>query len=227
MVNGISNTTASAQTTAASATQSNTTLGKDDFMKLLIEQMKNQDPMNPMDGTQFAAQLAQFSSLEQLQNLNDSTTQSINANYVLTQSINNTLSSTLIGKEVKIGGGSIQNNGQGSIQLGYTLPADASSVSVSIKDSSGNIVKTISDLPTSSGDSKLSWDFSDNIGNKLPNGNYTFTVNATSMNGTSMTATPFVEGIISGVKFGTNGASLVINNAEYQFSDVLEIINPN
>ncbi|MHB1687320.1 MAG: flagellar hook assembly protein FlgD [Ignavibacteriaceae bacterium] len=229
MINGVS-TAASGQTTgtmSTSATSTKNTMDKNSFMKLLIAQMKNQDPMSPMDGTQFAAQLAQFSSLEQLQNLNTSMTTSINANYALTQSINNTLSSTLIGKEVKLGGGGFQNNGQSSIQLGYTLPANASSVSINISDANGNIVKTINNLPTSSGDNKLSWDFSDNNGNKLPNGNYTYTVNATSMNGSNMTTTPFIEGIISGVQFGANGASLVVNKSQYQLSDVMEIIDPN
>ncbi|MHB8578607.1 MAG: flagellar hook assembly protein FlgD [Ignavibacteriaceae bacterium] len=224
MINSV-NTTTNTQpaTSTTSSTSASNTLDKNSFMKLLIAQMQNQDPMSPMDGTQFAAQLAQFSSLEQLQNLNTSMTTSINANYALTQSINNTLSSTLIGKNVKLGGGSFQNNGQGSIQLGYTLPSNASSVSISISDANGNVVKTLNNLPTASGDNQLSWNFSDNNGNTLPNGNYTYTVNATGSGGSSMTTTPFIEGTISGVQFGANGASLMVGNSQYQLSDVLEI----
>ncbi len=224
MINSV-NTTTNTQptTTTTSSTSASNTLGENSFMQLLIAQMQNQDPMSPMDGTQFAAQLAQFSSLQQLQDLNTSMTTSINANYALTQSINNTLSSTLIGKNVKLGGGSFQNNGQGSIQLGYTLPSNAASVSISISDANGNVVKTLNNLPTASGDNQLSWNFSDNNGNTLPNGNYTYTVNATGSDGSSMTTTPFIEGTISGVQFGANGASLMVGNSQYQLSDVLEI----
>ncbi len=91
--------------TTSSSSAGKTTLGKDDFMNLMITQLKNQDPLNPMDNSQFSAQLAQFSSLEQLQNLNDQMSQSIDANYLLTQSINNTLTSTMIGKDVKLPAG--------------------------------------------------------------------------------------------------------------------------
>lgn len=66
-----------APTTGASVTPSNpnSKMGKDEFLKLLVAQMKNQDPLNPADGQQMAAQLAQFSSVEQLQNANDTLTQ--------------------------------------------------------------------------------------------------------------------------------------------------------
>ncbi len=221
MFNGV-NTVAATQPN--NTTQNKGSLGKDDFMKLLIQQMKHQDPMNPMDGTQFAAQLAQFSSLEQLQNLNSSMTSSINANYLLTQSINNTLSSTLIGKAVKIGGSGFSNSGQNLVQLGYKLPANASTVSVNIYDENGNLIKTIDDLPASKGDHKLSWDFSDNNGNKVPKGKYTFEVKAKDMSGNNLITTSYKYGVVSGVRFTNSGTLLVVDNSEYNFSDILEII---
>ena len=224
MVNGISNT--STTQSSSSTTSTTNTLGKNDFMSLLIEQMKNQDPLSPMDGTQFAAQLAQFSSLEQLQNLNDSMTQSISANYALAQSINNTMSATLIGKEVKISGANITNSGQDSVQLGYNLPADASSVSINIYDANGTLVKTMDNLPTGSGDNKLSWDFTDNSGNKVPNGDYTFEVNAKTTNGQDMTPDIYKYGVISGVAYTSSGTKLLVDNAQYNLSDITEIINP-
>lgn len=235
MVNGINNitttqTNSSTSTTTSSSTSStsansNNTINKNDFMNLLITQMKNQDPLSPMDGTQFAAQLAQFSSLEQLQNLNTSMTQSINANLALTQSINNTLSATLIGKEVKLSGSNITYSGQNSVQLGYTLPSNASSVSLKIYDSNGNLVKTIDNLPTDTSDNKLTWDFTDNNGNKVQQGNYTFEVDATSASGKDITPDIYKYGVIDGVKYTSSGTKLLVDNSEYNLSDVTEIIN--
>lgn len=92
---GIENITGSAQT---SATESEKTkiIGKDEFFKMLIVQLKNQDPLNPLEGTAFAAQLAQFASLEQLTNLNTALA-SQNANYAM---LVNAQSINLIGKEI-------------------------------------------------------------------------------------------------------------------------------
>lgn len=214
--------------TGSSTTVQNTgtgksVLGKDDFMKLMISQMKNQDPLNPMDGTQFSAQLAQFSSLEQLTNMNDSLEKSIQANYLLTQSVNNTMSASLIGKEIKLGGSGITNSGQDNIELGYNLASNAKSVTVNIYDETGKLVKSFENENTSSGDHKLLWDFSDNNGTKLPNGKYTFEVKAKGQDDQDMTAELFKFGVIDSVKFTEQGTKIILDNAEYNISDVLEV----
>ncbi|PKL83963.1 MAG: flagellar hook capping protein [Ignavibacteriae bacterium HGW-Ignavibacteriae-3] len=209
------------------AAKGKTSLGKDDFMRLMISQLKNQDPLNPMDGTAFSAQLAQFSSLEQLTNLNDYMKQSIDANAILTQSINNTLITNMIGKEVKITGGNLKVNGQDSMTIGYTLPAEARSAQLKIYNEAGGLVKIIDGIPTSSGSSKLSWDLTDNNGNKLPNGKYKFEVDATNLSGDKMRLDLFKVGLLEGVRFTENGTVLIVNGSEYSISEISEVKNPH
>ncbi|MGE5400400.1 MAG: flagellar hook assembly protein FlgD [Ignavibacteriales bacterium] len=223
-VNNVNNLTTGAAANAADQAKGKSSLGKDDFMKLMISQLKYQDPLNPMDGTQFSAQLAQFSSLEQLSNISSAMDKSINANYLLTQSINNTMSASLIGKNVKLSGGSISYNGQENMTLGYTLPVDAKSVSVNVHDKDGNLVKTFDNAELSSGDHKLSWDFSDNNGNKLSQGDYTFEVKAKGYDGKDLTPEAYKYGLIDAVRFTDQGTKLIVGKSEYDLSAVLEVI---
>jgi flagellar basal-body rod modification protein FlgD len=200
-------------------------MGKDDFMKLLLAQMKYQDPMNPMDGTEYAAQLAQFSSLEQLTNLNENVSKSMDTNYLLTQSINNTMSAALIGKQVKLNSANLTVNGQSSIGIGVDLPSYASKVTVKIYNEYGGLVNELDYNNLSAGENKLSWNCTDNNGNKVTNGAYTYKVEATSSNGSSLTATSYTWGTINSIKFTENGGKLVVNGVEYSLSDVYEIMN--
>ncbi len=200
------------------------TLGKDDFLHLLMEEMKYQDPLDPMDSTEYTSQLAQFSSLEQLSNMNDLLEASVNANYQLIQAVNNTMTATLIGKEIKVGNDTIQYTGQEEAYIGYHLPAEASNVTIKIYDQFGTLVRTIEDVPTSEGNHKVSWDFTDDNGNKLATGDYTFEVEATAMNGEDeMTIDYYQIGIIEGIKFTQDGTMLIVNGNEIPLSDVMEI----
>lgn len=202
-------------------------LGKDDFMKLMIAQLKNQDPLNPMDGSEYAAQLAQFSSLEQLQNMNDSMNNSIDANYVLTQSINNTLSANLIGKFVKLGGNEITNNTTNNVTIGYNLQSEVTSAKINVYNSNGVLVKVIDNVELSKGEHKLSYDFSDNNGSKLPAGKYTFEVEAIGQGAVEVSVDVFKYGQIDAVRYTENGTKLMVGNIEYLLSDISEIVNVN
>jgi Flagellar hook capping protein len=231
MINSVTNNNSttgtngsSGSTSSSSALTSNSAMGKDDFMKLMIAQLQNQDPLNPADGTEFAAQLAQFSSLEQLQNLNTSMTNSVNANYTLAQSINNTMSATLIGNEVKVSGNSFGYTGQESINLGYNIPKTAASVTIKIYDSSGKLVNTIKASDVDAGDQKVAWDFKNSIGNTVAQGKYTYTVDATSNSGDTLTTTKFVYGTITGVRYTEDGTKLLVDGTEYALADILEVL---
>lgn len=224
MLTGIPGSSSNAMYGAAGA---NGIMGKDDFMKLLITQLRYQDPLSPLGGAEFAAQLAQFSSLEQLSNLNQLMTQSVDANFYLTQSINNTMTATLIGKDVKLLGDKIQYTGQEEAKIGYKLPADASSVTINIYDKNDVLVRTIENVPKDSGDHKLSWDFLDNDGNEVPNGEYRFEVKAKTMDEKDMAVESYKWGTINGLRFSEFGTKLLVDNIEYMLSDILEIIMPS
>lgn len=199
------------------------TLGKQDFLNLLVSQMRNQDPLDPMKGTEFAAQLAQFSSLEQLTNLNESMTASLDANAILAQSINNGLSATFIGKEVRANTDTFRYTGSGDVKLGYELPMDAGSVKVRIYDANGRLVKTI-DGGTDKGVNNLSWDGGLVKDEMAPSGTYTFKVEAKDTAGNALTAPQYVFGTVSGVRFKSDGTVFVVDGMEISLGDILEIM---
>lgn len=217
-------TAAQKASAASSTTTSKNTLGKDDFFKLLIAQLKNQDPSNPTDSTQFASQLAQYSSLEQMQNINTNLTSSLEANYSLAQSINNTMAATLIGKEVKMGGESFSYNGENEIKLGYTINSAAKDLTVKIYDSSGALVKTITQSNVNAGSNSVTWDFKNSNDGVINKGKYKFSVEATSYSGDTITPELYKLGTIAGVKYTENGTKLIIGNSEYLLSDISEIL---
>jgi len=201
-------------------------MGKDDFLKLMLTQMKNQDPLNPMESAEFAAQLAQFTSVEQLINLNESMKTSLDANYLLSQSINNTLAATLIGKNAKLDQSEFNYVGQNEQIIGYNLSTNAKSVTIKIYNENGALVKTIENVSGNAGDNKLSWDFTDNKGDKVPNGKYRFEVIANDYNGNAIDVSLFLFGKIDGVRFTELGTKLLVNGVEYNLKDITEILNP-
>mgnify|MGYP001566022568 CR=1 FL=1 len=212
-------------TTPSVQTRGNSTLGKDDFLKLLIQQLKFQDPLNPLKGTEFASQLAQFGSVEQLTNINSSLKQSLDASYIMSQSINNTMSATLIGKEVKATGNTVHYDGSNDVSLGYTLAERASTVKVSVYNEKNELVTEFATSKTDKGDNDITWDGTDKFGNRLPTGKYSFKIEAKDADGKVVGTAPqtYVWGTISSVRYTQQGTVLMMNGIEINLSDVLEI----
>ncbi|MCB2210576.1 hypothetical protein KQI52_00525 [bacterium] len=215
-----------------SATMTNTevqsgTVDKDGFLQLLIEQMKNQDPMNPMDSTEYTAQLAQFTTLEEMQNQTAVLQESLQADYILSQAINNTLAGSLVGTDVKAYSDTVVvSDGEGS-DISFELDDLAEDVEVTILDSDGNELRSMELGKTLSGEHTIEWDGEDNKGNTLADGEYTVEVTATDSAGNESPATTYVIGTIQAVRYDANGAMLVVDGVKVYFGDVLELRNPD
>jgi flagellar basal-body rod modification protein FlgD len=211
-------TSATSATQTAGAAGASKTLGENDFLKLLTAQMQAQDPLNPMDSANFAAQLAQFSSVEQLTNINTKLT-----NLAASQaSLQNTMASDLIGKKVTVAGNTATLNGQAVMP--YTLPSDASAVSVSVYDANGTLVRTAVLGPKAAGNNSYTWDGKDQNGNTLPAGQYAFTISAVDGSGQALAATTLTSGTVTGISFNNNVTSLTLDNSlQVQLGDVHEI----
>ena len=216
-------TSSSSSSQSSSSTSSSQSLNEQDFLNMLVTELQNQDPTNPLQSTDLAAQLAQFSSVSELASLNQNVQNSTNANLVMTQSISNTMAATLIGKEIQVDTSNINYTGNAQQTLGFNLPSSAADVQVKIMNSNGTVVRTIDEGSVASGDSSLTWDGKDDSGNAVSSGNYTFSVTATDSQGNSISPTQYILGTVQGVKFNSSGATLLVNGTEVNFSDVQEI----
>lgn len=206
-VTGInSGTTASSQVTKS-------VMGKDDFLKMLLAQLKHQDPLNPVDSKDFAAQLAQFSSLEQLQNIN---TQLSSLGSSISLMTNGQLAN-IIGNEVSAAGNTINVKGS-SNTIYYNLPNDIGSGTIKIYDSTGNLVKTLTLGSQKAGINSTTWDSS-----KLTSGTYTYEVSASDGNGNNVSVSALTTGTVTGVTFKNGLPYVTVNGKDIAFSDVVSI----
>ncbi len=211
--------------TSTATTAGKSVMGKDDFLKLLIVQLRNQDPLEPMKGTEFATQLAQFSSVEQLTNINSNLSESITTNQLMAQSIGNALAATMIGKTVKASGNAFTVSASGNMHLGYSLSTAAASVKVSIRDANGLLVRTLTVDGATKGDGTVVWDGLDEAGNHVASGSCTFSVEAVDAAGTKITATSYLYAVVSGIRFTSDGTVFVVDGMEIPLSQIIEILN--
>lgn len=188
------------------------------FMSLLTAQIKNQDPLSPMDSTQFTQQLVQMTGVEQQLLTND----------LLTKLVSNTgsgiqTSVSLLGRDVRAVNSTAKLTA-GQAEWGYKLDRDALDVSIEVLDGSGKTVQVIKPTENKAGDHTVTWDGKDRTGQQLPNGGvYTLRVTAKDAAGTAVPVTNFVQGTVTGVEQVDGQTMLTVNGIRVSWEYVTSI----
>jgi flagellar basal-body rod modification protein FlgD len=193
-------------------------LGKDDFLKLLLTQLTHQDPFEPLDNAEFIGQMTNFSSLEQLQSIDEG----IESSLLLDQSLNNALSTTLIGRDVVVQADSISVDEGNPQTSGFYAPAPGTA-EVTISDQNGIVVRRLLIDVEEGGFADIDWDVRDDTGERVTDGMYTFNVDFTDESGQTRSLSTFVRGRVEAVKFMAGNAFLEVGDLEYNLSQVIEI----
>ncbi len=220
----------SATQTPATATptrQDATALGKarladnfSTFLSLLTTQLKNQDPLSPLDSNQFTQQLVQMTGVEQQLASND----------LLKQLVANTGSGissavSLIGKDVSAVSDDAQLS-NGKAQWVYKLKLDAADTKVEVLNSKGAIVHSQAATDNKAGDHAFSWNGKDLNGNTMPAGVYTLRVTAKDATGTAVTSTNYVKGRVTGVEQLDGQTYITVNGGKLPWGTVTSVTNP-
>ena len=194
-------------------------LDKDAFLHLLVTQLQHQDPLNPTDSVEFTAQLAQFSSLEQLGNVNTNLGDLKN----FQASLNNSQTVSLIGKSITADGNSVELSDSGLTQCNFKLDDDAVTVAISIYDPTGTYIAEIEGENLKAGQHALPWDGNDHKGNRVATGEYSFEIIAEDANGQTVGTTTLFSGIVDRVVFENNTSYLISGNHKVALGDVIEV----
>jgi flagellar basal-body rod modification protein FlgD len=208
-----------AQTTTAPKSLTDKTVTQDDFLKLLIVQLQNQDPLQPMDNQEFAAQLAQFNSLGQLIEINGK----LGGLQSGQGSMSQYNAASLIGKEISSAGNKVSVSSGGPATISYQLGANAARVVVSVFNGAGTLVRQIDSGARASGDQAIIWDGKDSRGQTLAAGVYGFEINAVDAAGRKIPASGKIEGVVTGVRLDGAEPVLEVGGLEVPLSGVTAV----
>ena len=195
-------------------------IGFDTYLKLLVTQLKNQDPLNPLDGTEFTKELATFSQLEQ----------QIQSNTLLEQLTKTQdygsrgLATSYLGKAALVQGNTLTYVGEGEVEFGYNLEKAAVNVKIDIVANDGSgIVRTFYGDGTR-GPHITKWDGLDDDGNLMAEGNYTVRIKAIDSEGKTLPSTAYTYGIVTAVTGSGDSVGIEIHDGRAaDIDDVLMV----
>jgi flagellar basal-body rod modification protein FlgD len=202
----------------------NDVLGKDAFLKLLVTQLQNQDPLNPLDDKEFIAQLAQFSSLEQMTNISSgiAALTEKTARQDMLSAVN------YIGKEVTASGDAMSKIGTYVTPVYFTLSGTAAEVYANVYDANNNLVRTEKFTSMQAGEFEYTWDGKDYNGKVANSGQYNVYFSAKSPTGATVFVDTEVSGTISALEQGDDGTTYfrLSDGRKIGFSDIKKVVQP-
>jgi flagellar basal-body rod modification protein FlgD len=192
-------------------------LGKEDFLTLLVTQLRYQDPLDPLDAQDFASQLAQFTAMEQQLLTNDLLETQIAMNEVALIAEQNSVAIGMIGSTIVAEGNSVQITGGGD--AAWIATSQAASVRIDIVDEFGEVVGSLNATVPDAGVHRI--DLS-GVGSGLAPGQYSMRLHA--LNDTQGSVlTPLLSGVVQGVRWGETGPVVVVGGKEISLAGILEI----
>ncbi len=210
---------------ASAVNNKKSALGKDEFLKLLVAQMKNQDPLNPSGGEQMAAQLAQFSSLEQLQNINATLGAQAPTQEAVVATLQNSAALSTLGKTVVAQGDQIEvPTGVDPRGLSVSAKVDAAGgvAVLKITDANGTVVGQRPLGSVSAGPLDVSLG---DAAKGLAPGAYHYAIDVTDAKGSPVTVTTYTVGKIDRIQATAQGPVLYAGPIAIPFANVTEIRN--
>lgn len=210
-------------TTPGSARTSETaspTMDRDGFLKLLVAQLSNQDPLQPAEGMEFVTQLSQFALVEQ------SLSQSNQLGVISTQmrGLSHNEAAGLVGQSVTVRGRSVAFDGAAATTSNVTLGAAAARVSVSFRDANGRVVRTMELGAHQAGPLAVRWDGRDDQGQSVARGSYSVAVTATTEDERAVTVTHDVSGTVTRVSYDQGYPQLTLDSgASAPISDLVSV----
>ena len=187
-----------------------------DFMTLLVAQIRNQDPMSPMDNAEFTSQLTQFTMLEELEGMNAA----MEENLLMSQSLNNTAMLALVGREVTVEG-DVVSLSDGEATGNMVNVQGPGTATIEVTDESGNVIHTYT-KDVDKGLADISWDGLLEDGTVAEDGDYTISVSIEN----GETEVPFVTlmtGPVEGIRYENNVAVVTVNDHEYYVSEIYKV----
>lgn len=199
-------------------------LGKDEFLKMLVAQMRNQDPLNPMQGEELAAQLAQFSSVEQLISLNQHMEAQSGSNDALLDALHRSSAVNLLGRNVLADGDLVNVAHGGATQVTVNVANAGGQAVLRIFDPSGQEVgsRELGNIPGGMQAIELG-----SAADGLPSGAYQYRLEVTGQDKQQVPVRTYTTGRVEGIQYGSNGAMLTVGGLLIPFGAVIEVLPAN
>jgi len=197
---------------------------KDVFLKLLVAQMKNQNPEKPQDATKMSSQLAQFNMVEQQMSTNKYLASMAAAGASSSAGTGGLggASSSYLGHSVTVNQSTIPFNGS-PINFSTNLALGAASAQILVRDSTGQIVRTMNSGALAQGNQNFTWNGLSDSGSNMAAGKYSFEIQAVDYQGSNIQAKVQRSGLVDAVRMGQNGVQLMVAGSAVNTANVTEV----